>query len=496
MATVGVLLPICGLLVSAHAEPLKVCLVSGSFEYDSDTALTVFKDYLETRYEAQCVLLKAAGWNDIPGLDVLERCDVALFFTRRLTIDGDQLERVRQYCTKGMPVVAVRTASHGFQNWLAMDKEILGGNYQGHYDEGPTMEAKIPPEAEDHPILSGVVPFRSRYSLYKNPGIAADAQVLVTGSTPDHTEPVAWARMNHGGRVFYTSLGGVEDFQNATFQRLLANALFWAAKRDVVKKPLPEVKPQPKPEGVFRFTARSRVETTPGGNEWQEVTRQVEIPVAEAAILICDMWDQHWCKGATARVNAVAEKMKGVINAAHAAGLLVIHAPSETLYYYDEWPQRRRAQMAPETPLPSSREMPDPPLPIDDSDGGCDTDETVQYRAWRHQHSAIPIAEYDLISDQGPEIYRYLQQVGINHLIMMGVHTNMCVLGRSFGIKQMTKWGKQCYLVRDLTDTMYDPKDPPHVSHDEGTELVVRHIEKYWCPSLLSEDLAKGLPKR
>ena len=71
----------------------------------------------------------------------------------------------------------------------------------------------------------------------------------------------------------------------------------------------------------------------------------------------------------------------------------------------------------------------------------------------------------------------------------MGVHTNMCVLGRSFGIRNMTRWGLDCYLVRDLTDTMYNPDMPPKVSHDEGTELVVRHIEEHWCPSLLSADL-------
>jgi hypothetical protein len=71
----------------------------------------------------------------------------------------------------------------------------------------------------------------------------------------------------------------------------------------------------------------------------------------------------------------------------------------------------------------------------------------------------------------------------------MGVHTNMCVLGRSFGIRQMTRWGMNCILVRDLTDTMYNPAMPPKVAHDEGTELVVQHIEKYWAPTLLSKDL-------
>jgi hypothetical protein len=40
---------------------------------------------------------------------------------------------------------------------------------------------------------------------------------------------------------------------------------------------------------------------------------------------------------------------------------------------------------------------------------------------------------------------------------------------------------------------MYNPEMPPRVSHDEGTELVIQHIEKYWCPSILSSELVEGL---
>ena len=34
-----------------------------------------------------------------------------------------------------------------------------------------------------------------------------------------------------------------------------------------------------------------------------------------------------------------------------------------------------------------------------------------------------------------------------------GVHTNMCVLGRPFGLRQMARLGKNTALVRDMTDT-------------------------------------------
>ena len=73
----------------------------------------------------------------------------------------------------------------------------------------------------------------------------------------------------------------------------------------------------------------------------------------------------------------------------------------------------------------------------------------------------------------------------------MGVHTNMCVLGRSFAIKAMTRIGIDCVLVRDLTDAMYNPRKAPFVNHQAGTELVIEYIEKYWCPTVLSQDLMR-----
>jgi hypothetical protein len=69
----------------------------------------------------------------------------------------------------------------------------------------------------------------------------------------------------------------------------------------------------------------------------------------------------------------------------------------------------------------------------------------------------------------------------------------MCILNRTFAIKRMTNLGVRCVLVRDLTDAMYDPKASPFVSHEEGTALVIGHIEKYWCPTVLSADLLRAL---
>jgi nicotinamidase-related amidase len=237
---------------------------------------------------------------------------------------------------------------------------------------------------------------------------------------------------------------------------------------------------------------RRQVLAQDGGGHacWQVVSDEVVIPASKVAVVICDMWDRHWSRGATERVAKMAPRMNRIIKAARAKGAKIIHAPSDTLDFYAGTPARQRMIETPRSVPPEPREHADPPLPIDDSDGGADTGEKPWFKAWRRQHPAIEIDQArDGISDDGHEIYSFLQHRRLRQVIIMGVHTNMCVLGRSFGIRQMVKWGVNMALARDLTDTMYNPAMRPYVSHRQGTRLVAEYIEKFWCPTLLSRDL-------
>ncbi len=227
-----------------------------------------------------------------------------------------------------------------------------------------------------------------------------------------------------------------------------------------------------------------------GRNTWREVVTLRELPAQQTAILICDMWDEHWSRGATMRVNAMAPRMNRVIEVARSKGVLIIHAPSDTLDFYADTLARQHARDVSPVAPPPPKALPDPPLPIDDSDEGSDTGEAKPYKAWQRQHPAIAIDQaVDYISDDGHEIYSLIRTQGVEQLLIMGVHTNMCVLNRSFGIKPMVRWGVAIALVRDLTDTMYNPAMSPYVSHEEGTRLVVAYIEKFWCPSIESRDI-------
>ena len=253
-------------------------------------------------------------------------------------------------------------------------------------------------------------------------------------------------------------------------------------------------------ETSLKLNVRSRTKLEQNSGRWHAITNPVEWNAGQTAIVICDMWDKHWCPQSTERVGEMAGRMNEVVTAARDRGALIIHCPSDTLDFYKDTPQRRLAQSAPkvETKIPLQNwchldeNIEGKALPIDDSDGGCDCENPVRnYRAWSRQHPAIEIRDGDAVTDSAEAFY-LMKQRGISNVVVMGVHTNMCVLGRPFSIRQMVQQGQNVVLMRDMTDTMYNPKMDPFVSHFTGTDLVIEHIEKYWCPTVLSTDFIGG----
>ncbi len=253
---------------------------------------------------------------------------------------------------------------------------------------------------------------------------------------------------------------------------------------------------RPKVPGMLLLKLRERREMPTGSGRSEPVEREVKWNASETAIIICDMWDDIYCKQAAQRINTMVPEMNRVVTSARSRGVMVIHAPSGTMDVYADTTYRRRMQNVPAAmpPVPIAawcdRDADhEPPLPLDVSNP-CDAPlPPPQVRRYSREHPGIDIVGFDGVSDDGKEIYNYCRHQGIKNIAIMGVHTNMCMLGRSFGIRQLVRLGINVVLVRDLTDAMYDPRQPPYVSHARGTELTVEHIERYWCPSIEGHDL-------
>ncbi|MFO0911875.1 MAG: ThuA domain-containing protein [Pirellulales bacterium] len=237
---------------------------------------------------------------------------------------------------------------------------------------------------------------------------------------------------------------------------------------------------------------------------------------AHTAVIVCDMWDAHHCLNAVRRVGEITPRMNAFLHEARRRGATIIHAPSECMEFYQNHPARLKAQRVPRAAtLPDQIEQwchwKDPNeeqvgYPIDHTDGGEDDDMNEHWRwhevlaaagrkpgsPWKRQTPGIDILDTDYISDDGVENWNILTAHGIDHVMLVGVHTNMCVLGRPFGLRQLSKNGKRVVLVRDLTDTMYNPNRRPFVSHFSGTDLVVEHVERQVCPTITSDQLLGG----
>jgi nicotinamidase-related amidase len=251
------------------------------------------------------------------------------------------------------------------------------------------------------------------------------------------------------------------------------------------------------------------------GDEWQVATRQrvkaddgefrvVEKTAAwdpaKTAMVIVDMWDDHHCKSAAERVTQMAPFMNDVVKAARQKGVLIVHAPSDCMDSYSGTAARKNAQQAPRALTPVKFQWnyfnPDREGPLAEKleKGGCSCDLAApcspSYRAWKRQIATIEIADQDAVSADGQEVYNLLAQRGIDNVIVMGVHTNRCVLGRPFGIRQMAYLGKNVVLCRDLTDSYH--RDPD--AHFGGLDKIIEHIESYWCPSITSQSITGQAP--
>lgn len=245
------------------------------------------------------------------------------------------------------------------------------------------------------------------------------------------------------------------------------------------------------------------------------LTKESWLP-SRTAIIVCDMWDLHHCKNAVTREGEMAPRMNEVLEKARSEGVLIIHAPSSCMKPYEGTPARERAKSAPAAArLPDKiadwcKQIPSEEhaiYPLDQADGGED-DDPAEHAAWAKELESKglnPKAPWtkqidvlridqakDAISDSGVEIWNLLEARNIDNVILMGVHLNMCVSGRPFGLRQMAKNGKHVVLMRDMTDTMYNPERWPFVSHTRGTELFVQHVEKRICPTITSDQFIGG----
>lgn len=264
---------------SGHAGPGKgkhVVLIAAEQEYRSEQAMPMLAKVLSHHHGFDCTVLFSVNdqgqvdptlpapfkdktkRHNIPGLKYLADADCVIWLSRFMQLPDEQIQHFHDYFDSGKPLIALRTANHGFwggKKYTKNDKpvslrEMLGGTFMGHHGgwHRESTRGIIVPENNTHPILIGVNNIWGTSDVYrchndKSP-FPKDCSVLVMGqplinlkpdAAPNEKKeplPVAWTKTwtgNQGrtSKIFHFTMGSAGDFQNAGVRRLTVNAVYW-----------------------------------------------------------------------------------------------------------------------------------------------------------------------------------------------------------------------------------------------------------------------------
>ena len=235
--------------------------------------------------------------------------------------------------------------------------------------------------------------------------------------------------------------------------------------------------------------------------------RRATLDPTRAAVVVVDMWDRHWCETYTRRVGEMVPRMNQALDAARKLGILVVFAPSDVLGPYKDAPQRKAMLAVPKAPLPKPSGF-EPPAPPWSRSGGCECGPDrpcKSRRAWSRQHPALRMADGDLLADcnNGGELYSLCKQRAIDTLLYMGVASNMCVMHRGCGMRNMKRHGLNVLFAADLVNAIagngYDPdrrRKDDSFTPAKGTAVVQRHLERHVAPSFESRQLLPAADAR
>src|SRR5678815_387357 len=77
-------------------------------------------------------------------------------------------------------------------------------------------------------------------------------------------------------------------------------------------------------DSQLHLTLRSRAKTQSGANAKEAIVEnQAAWDPKKTAIIVCDMWDDHWCRSASQRVAELAKPMNDVVKTARAKGIFI-----------------------------------------------------------------------------------------------------------------------------------------------------------------------------
>ena len=254
----------------------RVVLISGDEEYRSEESMPMLAKILSVRHGFDCTVLFAIdpetgiinpnNQTNIPGLEALAKADLMIIATRYRQLPPEQSRWVYDYVKAGKPVIGLRTATHAFTGdaeteglkWKDFGLVVLGETWVNHHGKHKVEGARgvIEPANADHPVLRGVKDVFGPSDVYGVTHLNPEATIVLRGAVTTTLDPksavvaggknapmmpLAWFReyqIPNGkkGRAFCSTMGAAVDFLSEDLRRLIVNATYELAGKQVPTK--------------------------------------------------------------------------------------------------------------------------------------------------------------------------------------------------------------------------------------------------------------------
>jgi type 1 glutamine amidotransferase len=226
--------------LAGAAEPegkIKVLVVAGGHGFNREPFFKMFADnpavaFTEAKQEKAA---EAYDREDLLSFDAVVLYD----FIQNIT--DAQKAKFLSLFDKGVGLVVLHHALANFQAWPEFEKAV-GGKFllAPETKDGVTTpksgtgggELALHVVSKDHPITAGMDDFKFQDEYYNGCRVSDAVTLLLTTDNPKNQKQVAWCREHGKSRVAYVMSGHDQKVYNdPNYQKVLANAIRWAAKR-------------------------------------------------------------------------------------------------------------------------------------------------------------------------------------------------------------------------------------------------------------------------
>jgi type 1 glutamine amidotransferase len=219
--------------VSTSGAPVRVLMLTATAGFRHDSIPTA-RQVMSTL----AADIRVTATEDLRAITAasLREYDVLFFAltSGELEFDQGQKAAILDFVDRGGGFVGAHSATDTLYGWAE-----YGGLVGAYFQDHPwTQQATVVGENLSHPIMTGqpsqLAILEEFYTFRENPRSRVDVLLRLdpasVGASGDY--PLAWARTQGGGRVYYNALGHFSStWTNASFQRQLAGAMRWVARR-------------------------------------------------------------------------------------------------------------------------------------------------------------------------------------------------------------------------------------------------------------------------